>query len=807
MVDTYVADNGTGKGSYKVLGQRKPCILGFERVNGRLLFDKDFRPPGMLYAQSLHTPYAHCKVTSMDTSAAEKLPGVHLVMNYFNFPEVFKSNEYLFAGSEIGAVVADDEDTCYKALQLITVQYEKLPFASNMYDAMKANAPLVGVAGKTSNVESTTGGFFSDLTAPDADHPTGLWNKRVTQQIQGFGDTDAAFAQSAKIIEVGSETDPSAAIKHGMAHYPSPRGTGATVDYKPNEPNITATVYSDNQGLYRHRQLFQPILNIPISKIEIVGKYCAFAGGVGVILFNSELTGWIASRAAQTLGQPVYHHYNSHEEALRTCHFASMSRVKIGFLADGKMNAFDMTQIEECGSVYQGTASSAAQRPSPMLMYNRHCRAVKIQSKSVWTNRLMVRSYCGFGTIAGVYAVELAMDQAAEALKMDPMELRKINAMVKGGYDAHSGAPLAYCSAEGHAECLDAVAAKSSWKTRWTGWDGIANKTGVVRHGIGTALKIHTGGSWSGTALLVKMFPDGSFECCSSVADSGQAEPTQIVMMTAEVLGLPYENGVLTGGSTAMPYSIDLGGSTGTWNHGYATWEAAMNVRKQVLGLGAELFPDAAGKPVDINLLDMDKTGVFLKTAPTAPKTYTLVFGRLASRPEFENRAGSFEVAAYAYRRAPNGLVCIPREKGACVVQCDVDTETGQITNVTDDTSDNMGPAMNPMQIENQESMGANQGLEKGLWQDKLEDPGTGRDLTYNWIYDYVSTHKDITVTHNYVELTGDKSHPWGATPGSEGQPNPHAAALGNAIYNAIGKRVLHCPFTPDKILKALGKV
>jgi xanthine dehydrogenase molybdenum-binding subunit len=234
-----------------------------------------------------------------------------------------------------------------------------------------------------------------------------------------------------------------------------------------------------------------------------------------------------------------------------------------------------------------------------------------------------------------------------------------------------------------------------------------------------------------------------------------------------------------------------------------------MNVRKQVLGLGAELFTPV---PTDLDLLDMDQGGVFLRSDPTKKQTYTNVFGRLASRNDaqgkatFENRAGAFEIVAYAYRRAKEGLI-IPREKGGCIWELDVDTETGELKNMKAYTSDNIGKIMNPRQVENQQSQGAHHGGWWGLWCDKTFDPTTGRDLTYNWIYDYPGTHMDIDVTHHIIEIPGDVTHPFGATAASEGQPNPHGAAIANAIYNAIGVRVKHAPFTPDKILKALGKV
>jgi xanthine dehydrogenase molybdenum-binding subunit len=760
------------------------------------MYAADFRLPGMLFARSLFCPHAHAKVVSMDTSAAEALPGVKLVMNYFNFPKVFIEPEVYHAGEEVAAVVAVDIDTADKALLLIKVEYEKLPWVGDMIEAQKPGAPMV-LKDTKSNMRITTGGFFSELNA------AGLWGKRVTQEIRGFGDVEVGFKESDVVVEVKD-------IRHAMTKGPAAHGLGLTTDYNRSEANKLATFYTDSKGLYADRNKFAAILGTPIGKAHLISPYSSgLWGGVMLGVGNRrERSGPISAWASFTLGKPVWHHYNMHEEEKRSCYKCIQATIKIGFKSDGKMVAWEGYYLDESGN-QDGSAEGSCERSTPMLAYNRHARHCKLTAGRVASNRLIVGDYVGYGTLHGQFCAEVAMDYAAEALKMDPVELRKINCMQKGGFDAHWNTALAQCSAEGHRECLDAVSATTNWKTKWGGWDSIKSKTGAIRHGIGVAIKTHTGGGWAGTAMLCKMFPDGTFELVTSLGDSGQNRPQGELMAAAEVLGLPYERGTIMRGSTSHPYSIMLGGSTGTWNHGFCTWEAAMNVRKQVLGLGAELFTPV---PTDLNLLDMDEGGVFLKSDPAKKQTYTNVFARLANRVDaggmgnFENRAGSFEVAGYAYRRAPDGLT-IPREKGAAIWELDVDTETGEITNLQCSTSDNMGRAVNPPVIENQQTQGAHHGGPWALWTDKTWDPTTGRDLTYNWIYEYPATHMDVAVKWHIVEIFGDKSNPWGATAASEGQPNPHGAAISNAIYNAAGIRMKQSPFTPWKILEALGKV
>ncbi|MDP6647450.1 MAG: molybdopterin-dependent oxidoreductase [Dehalococcoidales bacterium] len=788
MAETYKETFGAKDYPYKVLGQRKPNITAVDRVTGKAMFDIDYYLKGMLFSRSFHCPHPSAKILSMDTSKAEAVPGVRLVLTPFNYPDCFYEPRSYFAGHEIAAVVADTQDIADHAVMLIEVEYEKLPHVLNMYDAMKPGAPVVWPDAEQ-NLETSEAGFFSEKTAD------GLYAKRVNSPVQGFGDVEQGFKECDHIIEVDD-------IRHAMQHIPVSKGRGIMVDYNSSEPSKTVTFYTGSKGLYADRARNASVLGVPLGKSHLVSPYASSFWGPGHIFGGPsfERANRIANFASRDLGKPVYHHYNYHEEMLISNYWQSLTRVKLGFKEGGILHAMDMTHTVESGkNTY--TAERNSVRAGGMLAYNRNIQHMKLVTRHASAHRLIIFSYVGYGTMDGVFAVELAFDQAAEAMNMDPIKLRQLNCMKKGGFDCAWSRPLAYCSAEGHSECWDVVAAKTNWATKWGGWNAHNTKTGVVRSGIGTGQKTHTGGGWNGSAMLCKMFPDGTFELTSSMGDSGQGEPTGNLMMAAEVLGIPYERGSMIRGSTGFPYSIYLGGSTGTWNLGYSTWEAAQNVRKQVLVLGAQLFDNATFEDVD-----MDADGVFLKSDPTDKKTYVQCFAKLQTAPAFENRGGSYEVAGYAYRRALKGL-CVPREKGAAIWEIDVDTETGGLSNLRCTTSDNVGFAMNPAALENQQSQGANHGGPWSLWGGVVTDPSSGKVLSYNWIYDYPSTHMDITTTTNLIELAGDESHPFGATPASEGQPNPHAGAISNAIYNAIGKRVIHTPFTPANILKALGKV
>ena len=776
---------------YKVLGHRKRNVDGGERVTGKGKFSADCILPGMLHGKTLHSPYPKAKVLSVDLSAALALPGIKWAASHFTHPEIFVLAEVRFAGEEVAAVVGVDEETCEKAIKLINVEYERSNnWVIDIYDAMKPDAPVV-MTGDDSNIYNLAQPYMTEKTASTAEHPGGLWGKRVTTEFGGYGDIEQGFAECDVIV-----TSPD--LVYSSTKNPTPNGRSLTADYRVNDNNITLTVYTKSKGHHNIKVPWSNLMHLPQSKVRHIGH---FAGGMwGMagsmdVADRGEKGGRVACWASKELVTPVRFAYSHASEHFWSWSKHHIGRIKLGFKSDGKLHAMDHDEYCESGSYGRASVRSAA-RAGGMLQYNRNCQHMRIRTSHVATNRLKCRDYCGIGTAPGMYNVGQTMDMAAEALGMDPIELMKMNTMQKGSFDAHWGAPMAYCDNDGHNESLDHCAAESGWATKWSGWDGIAKKTGVVKHGIGACLKTHTGGSWRGSSLMIKLFPDGSVLCLGAMGDSGQQEPTSSCAQAAELLGIPYAKVSMIRVSSDLPYVLNLGGSTGTWNTGWAVWGAACDLREKVLTYGSMLFDDA---PLDD--LDMDEEGVFLKSDPTDKRNFVQVFA-------MKNVSGAYEITGYSYMRDPNGLA-IPRERGAAIWELDVDTETGEIFNRKVVSANCMGFMMNPQICDSQTSMGMAHGG-CAIIMDAITDRGSGKNLTFNWIYSNIPCAMDvglIGVGSIPFNKEGGESHWAGANAASEGQPNPHLGAVANAIYNAIGVRMPVAPFTPDKVLKALGKV
>ena len=400
------------------------------------------------------------------------------------------------------------------------------------------------------------------------------------------------------------------------------------------------------------------------------------------------------------------------------------------------------------------------------------------------------------------------MDMAAEKLRIDPVELRKINHMRAGDIDAGYD-PLKYkacfISGSGITECLDAGAESIGWKSQWK---PPSEKSGRIRKGLGVGIFCMGAGrpgEGNTSSAIVKVYPDATASLICSLADLGQGQHTVQPQLVAEVLGIPYENvGLVSHDTDSTPWSTIVANSCGTWIQGWATYEAAMEARGKVLKLAAQRL---LVEPED---LDIKEAMIFVKNDPEKKITFIEALGPLGIY------GGNHEVVGYNWHQSPHphclkdgkpGHVYIPKEKGAQFVSLDVDTETGEIGNVKVVVAQDVGRALNPKIVEGQ-FLNARHGVENAiLGSDCIVDRNSGRLLNCNWIEYKPTSILDCDVEPIIIEKPGDPTHPFGATACGEGAACPTWAVFSNAIYNAIGVRIKETPFTPDKILKALGKI
>lgn len=767
---------------------------GRARVTGAARYYADFILPGMLQIRILRSPFPAADIVSIDTGEAAAMEGVHLVMTHENYPKAFRTSLY-YVGDLVAAVVADDETIAEEAMARIKVEYAQKKFVLSLEEAMQPDAPRVF----TDQVNCQDWPFHAYLS--DRDPETGLFKTKTPGDYNGFGDIEQGFAEADVIVEQKG-------LKYAYTKGPTMEPRGCSANYDGGRLHI----YTHSQGMHDEKLCLAQALGIPSSMLNYVAPFTGSSfGHKNAFPLDRNIGSHylvIAGLACLDLKRPVHCPYSREEEMVSSWSRGTMSDVKIGFKKDGTLTTMDMAHWQETGAGGDKYPSKNAMLATGAVLYSHNCRHLRGKIHYVHTNRFPAAGWQGYGAPEGVFAVETTMDIAAERLGMDPIELRKMNCMRTGDIDA-GWDPLTYKSAiissSGIRDCLDAGAKHLDWANTWK---HPGAKTGRIRHGLGVAIfAMGAGrpGPGNSSEAMVKIYPDGSAALVCAVADIGQGQHTVQCQIVAEVLGLPYKKiGLVCHDTDSTPFATLVANSCGTWIQGWATYEAAMDAKRQVLALAA------AKMGVSPEELSLNENGVFLTAAPETGVTFAEAFG---ARGHY---GGIHEVTGYYVNNSPHprGLkdgkpdqVYIPKEKGAQFISLDVDTETGMVDNVRVIMVQNVGKALHPKIVEGQ-LLTSRHGAENAvLGNECIVDKRNGWLLTPNWVDYRHSTILDNDVEPIIIEKPGDPTHPFGATACGEGAACPSLAAFSNAIYNATGVRLIETPYTPERILMGLGKI
>lgn len=766
---------------------------GRPRVTGRARYYGDVQFPGMLNVRILRSPYPAAEILSIDTTKAASYPGVNLVMTHKNYPKAFRSTLY-YVGDLVAAVLAEDPTVAEEALRLIQVEYEKKKFVLSLEAAIAPDAPQVFSG------EDNCHAWEFHAYLSDRDPETKLFKTKTPAEFNGFGDIEKGFSEADVIVEQHG-------LKYAYCKSPAMEPRGCTVNFD----GVKLHVYTHSQGMHDEKFRLAQALEIGSDKINYVSPFTGSSfGGKNPTVLNRNIPSHyllIACLACLDLNKPVHCAYSREEEMLCAWSRGSLANVKIGFKHDGTMTTMEFNHWHEVGAGGDKYPPKNAMLATGAVLYSRNCEHLQAKIHYVHTNRFTSVGWQGYGAPEGIYAVETTMDIAAYKLGIDPVELRKMNCMRTGDVDA-GWDPLEYTSAlissSGIRECLDVGASYLDWKNTWQHPD---QKEGRIRHGIGVAIFAMGAGRpgfGNSSEATVKIYPDGTAALICAVSDMGQGQHTVQCQIVAEVLGIPYERvGIVCHDTDSTPFATLVANSCGTWIQGWATYEAALQAKKQLLTLAS------AKINVPADQLTIGAEGVFSTNAPEKRMSFAEVFGPIG------HYGGPHEITGTYINNSPHDRcfkdgkkdqLLIPKEKGAQFVSLDVDVETGMISNVRVVLAQNVGKALNPKIVEGQ-FLTARHGVENAiLANDCIVDKRNGWLLTPNFIDYRPSTALDCEVKPIIVEKF-DPSHPFGASACGEGAACPTLAAFSNAIFNAIGVRIVETPFTPDKILLGLGKI
>jgi xanthine dehydrogenase molybdenum-binding subunit len=740
---------------YKVIGTRPIRHDGADKVTGRAIYGSDVRMSGTVHGKILRSPHAHARIKSIDTTAAEKLPGVCAVVTGADFPDlkdkianlgegavnlahlsanVLAHRKALYKGHAVAAVAATNAHLAEEALKLIKVEYELLPSVTWVLDAMRDGAPLLH-----DNVVTNSMG-------KKADKPSNV----PTHIHFEMGQVDEAFARADVVIEREYKT---ASVHQG---YIEPHVTTALW----NEDGHL-TLWTSTQGSFTARQQTAELLQIPISQVTVVP--CEIGGGFGgKIAVYLEPVAAVLSRKC---GRPVKMTMNRDEVFEGTGPTpGSFVRVKLGATKDGKLVAGEAWLAYDAGAFPGGMIG-----PGCMCVFSCYEIAnARVDGYDVLANKPKTQAYRAPGATQAAFACESVMDELAEKLGIDPIELRLKNA-AKEGTRRVDGPTYPRV---GFVETLEAAQASDHWKSPLEG----------PHRGRGIA-----SGYWFNIGLkscaAANVNPDGTVSLVEGSTDIGGTR-TSVAMQLAETLGITAEEVQPRVADTdGVGYTDVTGGSRVTFATGLAAYEVGLDIKRQMCERAAMLWKcdPAAVECVDGVYKSNGKSMTFRELAGKLGHTGGPVVGRAAVSPEGSS----------------NGF-------GTHIVDVEVDPETAKVTILRYTAVQDVGTAIHPSYVEGQMQGGAVQGIGWALNEEYVFDD-QGRMQNPNYLDYRMPTALDVPLIETIIVEVPNPAHPYGVRGVGETPIVAPPAAVAAAIYKATGVRARELPISPPRLWAAMA--
>jgi CO/xanthine dehydrogenase Mo-binding subunit len=736
----------------KVVGKSIPRIDAYERVSGTAVFPSDVTLPDTLYAAVLRCPHAHANVKRVDASAAGRMPGVRAIITgstpgvalpWYPGPDgkplsrLFDSH-CRFEGEEVGAVAAETPYEAWDAVRAIEVEYEVLAFVATPEDALKPGAPPVHGGG----------------------------NQVGKPQIFERGNIQAGFSQANVVLE---QTYRTACELHTTTE---PHGSVAKWD------GTRLTVWDSTQGVFWIQAGVAQALSLPLSSVRVIGHYVG--GGFGSKIDTSKHT-IIAAILSKMTARPVKLFLTREETLLAVGNRpANTMTVKAGVRKDGTLTALQLTCVGT-GGAYLGDGVGGVDWQFRDLYL---CPNVRTESTDTFVNAGPARPMRAPGHPQGSWALEQMMDDLAQQIGMDPVDLRLRN--IPAASQGTEGQPP--YSSTGLRECLVEGARAFGWREA----RARTHAAGPIRRGVGVAAGLwQGGGAWPPATIVVKLFADGSVNLNMGAADLGTGTKTVMAMVVSEELGIPLDRIRIEHADTATTqFTNPSGGSKTVPTEAPAVREAALAVKRELLQLAAE--------QLKLPVSDL-----------------SLVGGEIVPRAEPAKR---LTIAAVAGLRRRGVLVGVgtrdPDTEGKVIcpfaaqfVEVEVNTLTGETSVVRVVAAHDSGRVMNLLSYANQVFGGVTMGIGLALTEARILDRSrTGKMVNVNW-HDYkVPTAMDVPADLACVpvDLHDTQCNSAGAKGLGEPATIPTAAAVGNAVFHATGSRATDAPMTPARVLESL---
>lgn len=757
-------------------------IEGQGLVAGRPAYSDDLAPRDALVVKILRSPHAHARIVSIDSSAAEELPGVACILSHRDVkripytragqghPEPSPHDKFIFdqyvryVGDEVAAVAAIDESTALQALELIKVEYEVLDAVLDFEEAMD-NPTVI-------HPEPEIHDMF----------PIGFEPKRniAAAYDMEIGDVEKILAESEVTVKTSYYTQAQAHVAL------EPHTAYSYLDLHGRLNIVTST-----QNPFHTRRLLGQALEMPLRSIRV--RKPRIGGGFGGKQ-HVHVEPYAALVTLRT-GKPAKVVMTRREvfEASFARHQMRID-MQIGACRDGRIRAIDMHILSNTGAYGEHALTVFMVGGSKTLPLYNKVEAVRFGGKIVYTNKIPAGAYRGYGAIQGNFALESAVSELAHELKMDPAELRRKNMIAEGETseifkimgEGSEGVEMTIESCK-----LDYCVDRGSQLIKWDPKKlAVPSGPGKIR-AKGMALAMQGSGIPlidMGSAHL-ELQDDGFFKLHIGATDLGTGSDTILAQIAAEELEVSSDDIIVYASDTdRTPYDVGAYASSTTYVSGNAVIRAAKNMKQVLRAAAAEKFGVAAE--------EVEFDGHELRTRDGAHSVGLKEFSFDTLYHEGANMKTLAAEGSFSGEKSPPPYM-------AGFVEIEVDTETGKVDVLDYVAIVDCGTPINTNLAKVQVEGGLLQGIGMAMYED-VQYSSKGQMLTNNLMYYKIPSREDVKRLTVELAESYDPSGPFGAKSVGEIGIDTPLAAIANAIYNATGARIRELPLTPPRVLAAI---
>jgi CO/xanthine dehydrogenase Mo-binding subunit len=727
----------------------------------------------------------HARILRIDTSEAERLPGVHAIITARDVPHnltgvsvsdrpVIAGDKVRYLGDVVAAVAAETDAIAEQAISRIHVEYAELPGVHTIEDALRPDAPLIH--------EDMTRYAFRGFVKP---HPVYEPNNISTQFVLRSGDIAAGRANAAVVVRDRFQTQ--------WVEHVSMEPHACIASHEPASGRLT--LYASTGKPFRTLIQTAPVLGVPHSQIHLIqlptgGDF----GGKGEPTLEP-----IVALLSMKTGRPVRGIYSRDEEFIAsTVRLPFTIDLEIGAAADGRLLFMECLMRVDTGP-YNGMAAEVAMWAAVSLQGPYTVPHMHAVAECVYTNNLLGGSFRGFGNPQVTFARETLLDEIAHRLGLDPLEIRLRNAWTPGAVTCTGQTldPQQYAIAA--RETLEVAAEASGWAARRQR----SVREGRVRRGTGMATMFHgiggaifAGADTSSMTLHANL--DGTITMLTGTAEIGQGSDTTLSQIVAEELGVPLSSIVLAPKDTAaVPYEGGSSASRVMYLSGNSARSAAREMAQRFRELAAGMLEAA---PDDIELAEGK---AWVRGTPERAVTYAAIVLHAVNDLGFQPIAtGTFRRPILKLDEHGQGAPFPAFVFATQVAEVEVDTETGKVRVLKIWAAHDVGKAINPLIVEGQIEGALAQGIGYALMEEILTDRGVTLNPS---LADYhIPSAVDMPPIETHIVEVPEPTGAYGAKGVGEPGLVPTAAAIANAIHDATGVRMTRLPMLPERVLEAL---